>query len=280
MRIAINIWSFPSDMQVRECFTVAKDAGFEGFELAIAESGPVNLQTSEAELVEYRKMANDMGLELTSLASGLGWSLPLTDERDTVRARGLDAVKRQIEAAAVLEVDTILVVPGVVGAEFLGTDVGVDYDVAYDRALEAMQELAPLAEASGVYIGVENVWNKFLLSPLEMRGFLDSVNSPYVGAFFDVGNVVAFGYPEQWIKILGSRIKKVHVKDYRKQAAGLAGFVDLLAGDVDYPKVVDALNRIGYTDFIIAEMGLYKHHPLQSIYNTAGAMKAILGQKN
>ena len=117
-----------------------------------------------------------------------------------------------------------------------------------------MKELAPDAEAAGVVIGLENVWNKFLLSPLEMRDFLDKVGSDYVKAYFDIGNVVVNGYPEHWIRILGSRIARVHVKDFRTIVGNINGFVDLLGGDVNFPEVVKALREVGYDSYLTAEM--------------------------
>lgn len=169
-------------------------------------------------------------------------------------------VRRQIDMAALLGVDCILVCPGTVGVDFRPEDVVpdandvtffagseiIDYDVVYQRSQEALKELAPYAQEKGVIIGIENIWNKFLLSPMEFRTFLDEIGSDYVGAFLDVGNMVLYGYPEHWIKILGHRIKKVHFKDYRRDAKGLAGFVDLLAGDVDWVKVINAFEAVGY----------------------------------
>ena len=139
---------------------------------------------------------------------------------------------------------------------------------------------AELAEKVGVSIGLENVWNKFLLSPMEMRDFIDKIDSDFVGSYFDVGNVLFNGYPEHWIKILANRIKKVHFKDYRIAAGGLHGFVDLLAGDVNYPAVIDALKSVGYDGYVTAEMiPAYTHYPETIIYNTSNAMDKILGVK-
>src|SRR5690606_39194915 len=121
-----------------------------------------------------------------------------------------DICKKQLELAAMLGVDAILVIPGAVGVDFIPDSEVVQYEVAYERALSAVQELSTDAKGYGVSIAIENVWNKFLLSPLELKQFIDAVNSDYVGSYFDVGNVVHSGYPEHWIQILGSRIKKVH----------------------------------------------------------------------
>ncbi len=135
----------------------------------------------------------------------------------------------------------------------------VPYDIVYDRALKALKKLAPKAEKLKINIALEEVWNKFLLSPLEMRDFVDKIGSKYIGVYFDVGNIVPFGYPEQWINILGKRIKKVHLKDFKNSGfdgnVGLVdGFCDLTTGDVNWFKVMQSLRKIGYNDYLIAEM--------------------------
>ena len=189
----------------------------------------------------------------------------------------MDIVKTA-RCCSLLGADTILVVPGLVGADFIPGCEVTEYDVAYDRSLEALTQLKEYAEKVKVNIGLENVWNKFLLSPLEMRDYIDKIDSPYVGAYFDVGNVVYSGYPEHWIKILGSRIKKVHFKDFKARVGNINGFVDLLSGDVNYPGVMEQLEKVGYDDYVIAEMGIYKNYPDQTIYTTSIAMDRILGR--
>ncbi|WP_048744870.1 sugar phosphate isomerase/epimerase [Paenibacillus sp. P22] len=279
MKKGINAWSFPAGTGIEESMDLALAAGFDGIELALEENGPLSLESTDRDIIGIRKLAEDKGIELASLASGLYWSYPITSSDAAVRTKSADIVKRQLECAELLGVDTILVVPGAVGVDFIPDAEAVPYDKAYERALEGLSRLAKDAEAAKVAIGIENVWNKFLLSPLELRGFIDEIGSDYVGSYFDVGNVVHSGYPEHWIPILGSRIKKVHFKDYRRQAGGLHGFVDLLAGDVDYPAVVGALRAIGYDSFVTAEMiPPYTHHGSQIIFNTSAAMDAILGR--
>jgi hexulose-6-phosphate isomerase len=127
-----------------------------------------------------------------------------------------------------------------------------------------------------VAIGIENVWNKFLLSPLEMARYIDELNSDFAKAYFDVGNVLQFGYPEQWIRILGKRINKVHVKDFSTKVGNITGFVPLLAGDVNWPAVVEALEEIGYDDVITAELSPYTIGPKQLPIDTARHMDVIL----
>ena len=280
MKKGINAWSFPAGMGPKECIRLAKSAGFDGIELALAETGELSLAGGEKEALELKAYAKETGIELSSLASGLYWDYPLTSNDEAIRRKGLDVAKKQLETAAALGVDTILLIPGAVGVDFIPGAEVVPYDVAYDRAQEAVSQLASIAAEHQVNIGLENVWNKFLLSPLEMRNFIDEIGSPWVGSYFDVGNTLANGYPEHWISILGKRIKKVHFKDYRRQAGGLHGFVDLLAGDVDYPAVVKALEAVGYDDYVIAEMiPAYTHHSEQIIYNTSRSMDRILGRE-
>ena len=279
MKKGINVWSFPQG-SVKDVLTLAKKAGFEGVELALNGEGELSLTSTESEIKQVKAMADDMGLALYSLSSGLCWDYRLSDDDPKLRQKAKDMIKKQLETAKILAADTILVLPGVVNVEFSSPEKKVAYDVVYDRALDGLNELKKDAEALQVNIGLENVWNKFLLSPMEMRDFIDKVGSPYVGSYLDIGNTLYCGYPEDWVRILGNRIKKVHFKDYRMQAGGLHGFVDLLAGDVDYPEVVKALKEIGYNDWVSAEMiPNYKHHTDAIIYNTSYAMDRILGRK-
>ncbi len=279
MKKGINIWSFPEGT-LAESFRLAKDAGFEGVEVALAKEGEIALDTKEKDLLSIRKTAEEMGLSLYSVSSGLFWDYWLTADDKAERETAKDIVRRELETAKVLGADTVLVLPGCVNAEFADPAKIVDYGTAYERSLEALLELKEDAERIGVAIGLENVWNKFLLSPVEMRDFIDKIGSDFVGSYFDVGNVLYAGYPEHWVRLLGSRIKKVHFKDYRTAAGGLHGFVDLLAGDVNYPAVVKALTDVGYDGWVSAEMiPNYKHHTEAIIYNTSLAMDKILGRK-
>lgn len=279
MKKGISIWSF-AETDLKKCFELAKEAGFDGVEVALDETGLVSLKSTEEELLSVKAMAEAAGVELYSVATGLYWAYNYTSESEENRERAKEITRKQLWVASVLGCDTILVVPGAVNVAFETDGEIVDYDVAYERALDALKELAPYAEELRVNIAVENVWNKFLLSPLEMRDFIDKVNSDYVGSYFDVGNVIYCGYPEQWIKILGNRIKKVHFKDYRRNTGSLDGFVDLLSGDVDYISVMKTFEQIGYDNWATAEMlPPYKQYPETILYNTSNAMDKILRRK-
>ena len=276
MRKGISIWAFPSGNTVEDSIRAAAEAGFDGIELALNEMGQLGLDATDVELDGYRNAAQQAGIAITSLATGLYWSYPMTSSDAAVREKAKTIVRKQLDAAARLGVDAILVVPGAVGVDFVSGSEVVPYDVAYDRALGALKELAPYAESRKVSIGVENVWNKFLLSPLEMRQFLDTIGSLYVGAYFDVGNVLATGYPEHWIRILGERIRRVHIKDFRRAVGTLDGFVDLLSGDVDFPAVFQALRDVGYDGWITAEVFPYGRFPQMTAKQASQAMDAMM----
>lgn len=279
MKKGISIWSFP-EQKLSDSFALAKDAGFEGVEVALAETGEIALDTTEKQLNEIKKMASDNGIELYSVASGLYWDYWFNDDDPSIRDKAISNCKKQIETASILGCRSILVIPGVVNADFADPNKVVDYCTTYERSLEAFLKLKETAEQYKIEIGLENVWNKFLLSPMEMRDFIDKIGSKYVGSYLDIGNTLLNGYPDQWIRALGDRIKKVHFKDYRKAAGGLHGFVDLLAGDLDFPAAMAALKEIGYDGWVTAEMiPNYKYYTETIIYNTSNAMDKILGRK-
>jgi len=278
MKKSINIWSFPGDLPLAEKMRIAKDAGFAGIELEMADEGPVSLTSTEADLRSVADMAASAGLAISSLATGLFWGNCGTSDNAATRAKAKEIAEKMISAAPLLGTDAILLIPGAVEVFFMPDSEVIPYDVAYDRALELVKSLVPSAEKHGVHIGIENVWNKMFMSPLELAGFIDAAGSPWVGSYFDVGNVVKFGYPEQWVRILGKRIKRVHFKDYRIDAGFPQGFVDLLAGDVNWPEVMKAFREVGYDGWVAPEMiPPYKHCATQIIYNSSAAVDAILG---
>lgn len=278
MKKGISIWSF-AETDLKKCMILAKDAGFDGIELALDENGPVSMSSTKDDILKVKEMAKEIGLELYSVACGLYWTYNYTSANEENVKRAKEITKKQLEVASWLGCDTILVVPGAVEVAFDPGEV-VEYDVAYERTLCALRELAPVAEKLKVSIAIENVWNRFLLSPMEMAEIIDKVGSEYVGSYFDVGNVLFSGYPEHWIKILNKRIKKVHFKDYRRAAGDMHGFVDLLAGEVNWQKVMEQLKNIEYDGWVTAEMlPPYTHYPEAIIYNTSNSMDKIMGRK-
>ena len=270
MKKGISIWSF-KQQSLEESFKLAKEAGFDGVELALDETGEVSLETTEEEMKNIKATAQKYGLELYSIASALYWFYSLGSTDETERENAKSIVKKQLELASYAGCNTILVVAGA-----LNTSNGenVDYDDCYNNSLNSLKELAPYAEKLKVSIALENVWNQFLISPVETAEFIDKIGSEYVGAYFDAGNILLYGQPEHWIKILNKRIKKVHIKDYKKANYS---FVGLLEGDVNFPSVMASLEKIGYDDFVTAEMvPPYSTYPEVLIYNTKTAMDRII----
>ncbi|AXI10451.1 TIM barrel protein [Oceanobacillus sp. 143] len=267
----INQWCYPEGTPLEQVFAYSRDAGFDAVELNLNPAGDVGLKmdTTAAEAKEIVQLASSYNLKLRSLSTSLLWKSPLSDPSENVREQGRKVVEKQIELAAAMNVDTILVVPGVV-------DENTSYVDCYNRSQEVLKKIIPFAEEHHVHIGIENVWNKFLLSPLEMARYIDELNSDYVGAYFDVGNVLQFGYPEQWIRILGKRIRKVHVKDFSTAVGNITGFVPLLAGDVNWKEVYKALVEIGYDDTITAELSPHLIDPCSLAFDTANHMERVI----
>ncbi|WP_414661619.1 sugar phosphate isomerase/epimerase family protein [Horticoccus sp. 23ND18S-11] len=279
MKKSISVWSFPFDWPLERKLALARDAGFSGFEVDLTENGPVGLTSSDAELAAVRRQFDAAGLVPSGLATGLYWGANAASADPAMRARAEQILRAQIRCAQQLGIDAILVVPGAVGVDFIPGAEVVPYADAYDRALDFVRRLAPVAAAANVSLCIENVWNKFLLSPLEFRSFIDTVGSAAVGAYFDAGNTLLTGYPEHWIDVLGPRIRRVHFKDYRRAVGSVDGFCDLLSGDVNWPAVMRALRSIRYDGWIAAEMippvPFYKHCPEILIHNTSRALDAI-----
>ena len=281
MKKCISYWAFEGGLEgtkdIGECLAEAKALGFDGVELCIGEEGQLSLSTTKAQCKKILKEAAGIGIEVVSLASGIAWAYNFGNSSAKLRARAVSATKKSLQVASWLEVDALLTIPAAVDVFFAPEAEVIPYDTAYERAREGVAKCLPTAKKCGVAMAIENVWNKLFLSPLEMCQFIDSFKSKYVGAYFDVGNCLAMGYPEQWIRILGKRIKKVHFKDFRAAAADVNGFVDLLEGDVNWPEVMSALKDVGYDGSVTAEMiPLYRFYPEVRLKNTSTAMDAIL----
>ena len=276
MKKGVSFFSFGQDADLLEAARQAAGAGYDGVELVLSESGSLNMKTSDADVLSLRHEIESLGLSICAVGAWNLWENNLAGEDLKAASHAQDIIRRQIDLAALLGADTVLVVPGWVGTNFAPGIV--PYDMAYNNAQERLSRLAPCAQAAGVSIGVENVWNKFLLSPLEFRRFLDEINNPFVGAYFDVGNLIYIGIPDQGIRILGeTHIKKIHFCDARESQAGLGMFVDLMAGDVDYTAVMKALRDIGYDDWVTVEfLPNYRNFPYQSIINARLSLDTLL----
>lgn len=278
MKRGVSFFTFDEDVNIKEAMEQCKKAGYDGVELTLGTNSELNMNTTEKELLGLKKTAHDMGLEICSIGAWNVWENNLASGDEQERNNAKDNIKRQIDIAQACGADTALVVPGWVGTPF--TPTVVSYDLAYERVQNALASLSDYAKNANVVIAIENVWNKFLLSPLEMKCFLDGIDSKYVSAYFDIGNIIYIGYPEQWIRILGKRIRRLQFCDCRFGQSGWGMFVDLLEGDVDYEEVMHAIKDIGYDDWAVVEFfPNYKRFKYQSIINAKYSMDTILNIK-
>jgi hexulose-6-phosphate isomerase len=245
MKVGLSGIITPSEWSYQETLQKAKDAGYEAFELCFRDDRDTNLGSmTDQKIQDMLKMAEDMEIELCA-AVGSGEVRPdIMTCDEGVRRQSKDEIKRILEIVKKFGIDTWLLVPGRVSEE-------CHYDDAYYNARDALLNLAPFAEEIGVTIAVEYVWNRFLLSPMEFARFLGEIGSSRVGLYFDTGNMVIQSYPEQWVKIVGTGVKKVHFKDFKRQGYE---WKPLLEGDVDFPAVMAELRNIGYDDALISEV--------------------------
>ena len=278
---SITMRAFPAGEPLNRSLATARKAGFDAVEVNLEPNQPCSLQSSDSEIIAFGAAIAAHGLKVSAVYSREQWQYPLTSADLSVSARGRSLIQRLASCADLFDAGAVLVVPGAVdNGLFAAKPEIIAYDVAYERARDAIAGLAAgLAEGGcRAILCVENVWNKFLLSPLEMRRFIDEIGTPSVGVYFDVGNVLIHGFPDQWIRILGPRIKRVHFKDFRTAVGTVHGFTGLLQGDVDWPAVISALTEIGYASYLTAEvLPAYRHNGDRLIFECAAAMDAIIG---
>ena len=235
MKKGICLGSLPGE-SLEAKFRLAKDAGFHGVEIGTL--------TNDEDRRRYKEIADSLGMEIHSIMNSKHWAKPLSDPDPKVREESAQGMIDSIDTAAVVGADTVLLVPAVVTEE-------VTYEEAYERSQAEIRKLIGHAQERGVYIAVENVWNKFLLSPIEFARYIDEFESDYVVAYFDVGNIVLYGYPQHWIRTLGRRIKKVHVKGFH---ANKRQFTWLLEGTINWKAVMEAFKEIEYDGYLTAEL--------------------------
>ncbi|MGB3852304.1 MAG: sugar phosphate isomerase/epimerase family protein [Tunicatimonas sp.] len=251
------------EMPIADQFRMLVDIGFDGVEM----DAPSELNVDKVLAAKEKT-----GLEIPGVINSAHWKSPLSDPDPAVRARCVAATETALRDCQAYGGTTVLLVPGVVKET-------VSYAEAYRRSQREIRNLLPVAEETGVKIALENVWNNFLLSPLEAARYVDELESDYVGWYFDVGNVVRYGWPEHWIATLGSRILKLDVKEYsrkKQQDEGIwKGFdVELMEGDCRWPEVNKALSAIGYSGWASAEVPGGNRDRLQHI---SKKMDAIFG---
>ena len=263
MKKGVNAWIYPSNFKIDKILEVSAQIGFEGVELNLDEE---SLKMPKKEIKAIAEKAASLGLELPSLCSGLFWKYNLASQDEKIRAKGTDIIKKGCEFAADIGALVLLVVPAVALPE-------VTYLQMWDWSRQSILKAIPKAEACGVTIGIENVWNKFLYSPLEFKRFIEEFSSPNVKAYFDVGNMHFLSFSEQWIRYLSGLMACVHIKDFHRPTMQ---FKPLLEGDVQWSEVMKALRETGYDGFLNVELSPYPGHPLKSAMDSKSALDIIL----
>ena len=236
LKKSLGFGMIKEELSLADKFKLVKDLGFHGVEL----NSPVDFPM--AEILSAKEKS---GIELPSVVNSDHWKSPLSDPDPEVRKKCIQSMATSLREVKELGGDTVLLVPGVVNEK-------VPYEQAYINSQNSIRELIPYAEETGMQIALENVWNNFLISPVEARRFVDEINHPLVGWYFDIGNVLRYGWPEHWIRTLNRRIMKLHIKEYSRELMNTKGLwegfkVDLLKGDNNWPVVMQAVNEIGHT---------------------------------
>jgi hexulose-6-phosphate isomerase len=241
MKKALYVSMLPKELGYRERFQMALDVGFEGIEIGTIADPKV------AE--EIRDAAAKTGLKIHSVMNADHWKYPLSSADPDVVAKSVAGMETSLRNAKLWGADSVLLVPAVLDPKTSSTD-------AWTRSQKVVKErILPLARELKVVIGMEEVWNKFLLSPLEMARYVDEFASPYVKAYLDVGNMLFYGFPQDWIRTLGKRIHRVHIKDFKlERGKGQFFWKNIGEGDVDWPEVRKALSEIGYDGWVTTEI--------------------------
>jgi hexulose-6-phosphate isomerase len=238
IRKAVEFSMLPGKIPVLDRFQMAREAGFEAIEC------PTMPDAAAAE--EVLAASRKAQLPIHSVMNQEHWRSPLSSADKAVVEKSMEGMRTSLRNAKLWGADTVLLVPAVVNPE-------TSYAQAWERSQKQIRQLIPLAAEAKVIIGIEEVWNKFLLSPLEFARYVDEFNSPWIRAYFDIGNVAIQAYPQDWIRTLGKRIVKVHVKDFSFKKR-LAEFTPLLEGEIDWRAVHAALADIGYQGTATVEL--------------------------
>jgi L-ribulose-5-phosphate 3-epimerase len=238
---AVLISMLPKELPYAARFAMARTAGFEAIEMQTV--------TSAEEAAEIREAATKAGLRIHSVMNSDHWKYPLSSTDADVVNKSVKGMETSLHNAKLWGADSVLLVPAVV-------DPKTAYRDAWTRSQKVIRErLLPVAKDVNVVIAVEEVWNKFLLSPIEFVRYVDEFQSPLIRAYFDVGNIVFYGYPQDWIRTLGPRIAKVHLKDFNlDRSNGKFSWKNLGEGDIDWPEVRRALSEVNYSGFVTTEV--------------------------
>ena len=238
---AVLVSMLPKELSILDRFKLAREVGFEATE--------VHTVTDQKQAEEMRAASDATGLKIHSVMNEAHWKFPLSSSDPQIVRQSVAGMETSLRNAALFKAGTVLLVPAVVDAK-------TSYADAWKRSQQVIRDqILPLAAELKVVVAIEEVWNKFLLSPLEFARYVDEFQSPWAKAYFDVGNVVFYGYPQDWIRTLGSRIVRVHLKDFKlERDAGTFHWKNIGEGDIDWVEVRKALNDIAYDGYMTTEI--------------------------
>ena len=239
LKKAVYVSMLPKELGWVEKFRLAREVGFEGIEIGtISDNGVAE---------EIKAAAAKANLPIHSVMNADHWKFPFSSDDPGVVAKGVAGMEQSLRNAKLWGAEAILLVPGIVDAK-------TSYEAAWKRSQKVIKErILPMAADMKIVIGIENVWNKFLLSPLELARYVDEFASPWVKAYLDVGNMLFYGFPQDWARTLGSRIVRVHVKDF-KQERNTYSWTNLGEGNIDWPEVRKALADAKYSGWVTTEI--------------------------
>jgi len=283
MKMALNGWmvcGFQGEVKIESVVKEVKAMGWDGIELCYG-AGELSPTATKDDLKHIRKVVESEGLEIPSLATGFYWGCSLGSPDTEERKQAIEFTKTYIEAAHQLGAGAVLVLPGTVDVCFDPIRPTVPAKEVWKWAQDSIQQLTPIAETNQVVIALENVWSKFLTGPFEFAQFIDTFQSPWVKAYFDAGNCLINGYPEHWAEILGNRIARVHVKNFKRNNGGgtLDNFTpSLLDGDMNWKNLIQTLKVIGYDYYLTAEVIVGDMPDIKKAKQVADELKSILNE--
>ena len=263
MKKGISWQTLPTGFSKEDKFQLAVDAGYDGVEIASSDN--------DSEVLDTKEIAEGLNIEIPSIISMNNWKFPLSNNDKEIRKKSRDLIIRDLYHASIIGAKTVLCVPGVV-------DKQTSYEDAYNNSLLEIKYIAEFANKYSVNLGIENVWNKFLLSPIEFIDFIDKVDSPFVKAYFDIGNICLYGFPQHWITALSiKRIAGVHVKGFLDYPNDI-GFPKTLISDVPWAETMAALKLIRYDEYLTVEIKNSKleSETIDNIYKYSSELTTII----
>ena len=255
---AINTWvlgGFDGSRDAFKCIDSAAEFGVDGVELTVGDVVPVT--ADEAFCKKVREYAASKNIGIRTVATGASWNLRLSDPCDKKRAEAVEWTKNYLRIASWFGAEAALVIPGVVNASWDASCPITPAKTVWKQSTRSMWDLLDTAESLNVAVACENVWSKFLTDPFAMKAFVDQFDSPFIGTYLDVANCLNVGFPQDWVDVLGNRIKGIHFKNWKSEdfGGGLHGFGDdITVGEADFKAILAAMDRVGYTGSVTLEM--------------------------